>query len=159
LFGRPGRCGALSGHGRYDVVIYLLFLGGRGKEKLWVQILHHLSNLGVDFYTTGCGRKPQNQCSIRLLAPIDSGKSFISLLISNAPVSPCNEVCKRYANLIGAEPQNIRRGIALRRRHFAYTSFVYMFRLRASRKDFYGIPTRSFPNTGEVGIGAHIFAS
>jgi hypothetical protein len=53
----------------------------------------------VVFYNTGCGRKPQNQCSIRLLAPIDNGKSFISLLISNALVSPGNEVCKRYANL------------------------------------------------------------
>ena len=88
MFGRPGRCGALSGHVRYDLVIYLLFLGGRGKEKLWVQILHHLSNFGVVFYNTGCGRKPQNQFSIRLPAPIDNGKSFISLLISNALVSP-----------------------------------------------------------------------
>jgi hypothetical protein len=46
---------------------------------------------------TGCGRKPQNQCSIRLPAPIDNGKSFISPLISNAPVSPGNKVRKRYA--------------------------------------------------------------
>src|SRR5262249_1425563 len=99
LFGRPGRCGALSGRVRYDVVIYLLFLGGRGKEKLWVQIPHHLSNFGVVIYHTGCGRKPQNQCSIRLLAPIDNGKSFILLIISNALVLPGNEVCKRYANL------------------------------------------------------------
>ena len=38
-------------------------------------------------------------------------------------------------------------------------AFVYIFRLRASRKVFYGIPTRSFPNTGEVGIGAHIYTS
>jgi len=100
LFGRPGRCGALSGHVRYDLVIYLLFLGGRGKEKFWVQILHHLSKFGVVIYNTGCGQKPHNQCSIRLLAPIDNGKSFILLLISNALVSPWNEVCKRYANLI-----------------------------------------------------------
>jgi hypothetical protein len=81
------------------VIIYLLFLGGRGKEKLWVQILHHLSNFGVVIFNTECGRKPQNQCSIRLLAPIDNGKSFILLLISNALVSPGNEVCKRCANL------------------------------------------------------------
>ena len=99
MFGRPCRCGALSGHVRYDLVIYLLFLGGRGKEKFWVQILHHLSNFGVVIYDTGCGQKPHNQCSIRLLAPIDNGKSFISLLISNALVSPGNEVRKRYANL------------------------------------------------------------
>jgi hypothetical protein len=99
LFGRPGRCGTLSGHDRYDLVIYLLFLGGRGKEKFWVQILHHLSNFSVAICYTGCGRKPQNQRSIRLLAPIDNGKSFILLLISNALASPGNEGCKRYANL------------------------------------------------------------
>jgi hypothetical protein len=123
LFGRPGRCGVLSGHVRYDVVIYLLFLGGRGTEKLWVQILHHLSKFSVDIYYTGCGRKPQNQCSILQLEPIDNGKSFILLLISNALVSPGNEVCKRYANIFGAGLQNIRCGIALCRRHYADTSY------------------------------------
>jgi len=95
----PVAVGALSGHDRYDLVIYLLFLGGRGKEKFWVQILHHLSNFGVVIYNTGCGRKPQNQCSIRLLGPIENGKSFILFLISNELVSPGAEVCKRYANL------------------------------------------------------------
>jgi hypothetical protein len=35
---------------------------------------------------TGCGRKPQNQYLIRLLAPIDNGKSLLLLLINNAPV-------------------------------------------------------------------------
>jgi hypothetical protein len=32
---------------------------------------------GVAICNTGCGRKPQNQYSIRLLAPIDKGE-FIS---------------------------------------------------------------------------------
>jgi|SRR5215813_12964339 len=105
LFGRPGRCGVLSGHVRYDVVIYLLCLGGRGTEKLWVQILHHLSNFSVVIYHTECGRKPQNQCSIHLLKPVDNGKSFILLRIGNALVSPRNEVRKRYA--IGLETLRI----------------------------------------------------
>jgi hypothetical protein len=107
LFGRPGRCGALSGHVRYDLVIYLLFLGGRGTEKLWVQILHHLSNFSVVIYHTGCGRRPQNQCSIHLLTPIDNGKSFILLLISNTLAWPGNEVRKRYANLFAAGLQRL----------------------------------------------------
>ena len=29
-------------------------------------------------------------------------------------------------------------------------AFIYVFRLQASRKDFYGIPTRSFPNTARL---------
>jgi hypothetical protein len=53
----------------------------------------------VVIYNTDCGRKPQNKCSIHLLAPIDNRKSFILLLISNAQVSSGNEDCKRYANL------------------------------------------------------------
>jgi hypothetical protein len=54
---------------------------------------------GVVIYNTGCGRKPQNKCSIHMLASIDIGKSFILLLKSNAQVSSGNGVCKRYANL------------------------------------------------------------
>jgi hypothetical protein len=33
-----------------------------------------------------------------MLAPIDNGKSFIFLLISDSLISPGNEACKRYAN-------------------------------------------------------------
>jgi hypothetical protein len=75
----------LLGHARYDAVIYLFFNGGRGKEKFWVQILHRLSialhalsaYFGVAICNTGCSRNPQNQYSIRLLAPIDNGsRSF-----------------------------------------------------------------------------------
>jgi Transposase IS66 family len=58
-----------------------------------------LAYFGVATCNTGCGRKPQNQCSIHLLAPTDNRKSFTFLLISNAPVSSRNETCKRYANL------------------------------------------------------------
>jgi hypothetical protein len=48
--------------------------------------LHALSAyFGMANCNTGCGRKPQNQYSIHLLAPIDIGKSFSLLLISNAP--------------------------------------------------------------------------
>jgi len=35
--------GRYIGHVRYDSVINLFFWGGRGKEKLWAQILHRLS--------------------------------------------------------------------------------------------------------------------
>jgi hypothetical protein len=97
--------GALSSLVRYDVVIYLFFWDGRVKEKLLgtdpsptihcqsellrmvllAFALHALSAyLGAAIRNTGCGRKPQNQYSIHLFATIDNGKSFISLLISNA---------------------------------------------------------------------------
>jgi hypothetical protein len=40
--------------------------------------LHALSAyFGVAIYNAGCGRKPQNQYSIRLLAPIDKGEFVI----------------------------------------------------------------------------------
>jgi hypothetical protein len=67
---------------------------------LLVLELHALSvYFSVAIRNTGCGRKPQNQYSIRLLAPIDYGKSLLLLIISNALGSSRNEICKRYANL------------------------------------------------------------
>jgi hypothetical protein len=40
--------------------------------------LHALSAyFGAAICNTGCGRKPQNQYSIRLLAPIDKGEFII----------------------------------------------------------------------------------
>jgi hypothetical protein len=60
--------------------------------------LHALSvYFSVAICNMGCSRKPRNQYSIRLLAPIDNGKSFILLLISYALVSSGNKTCKRYA--------------------------------------------------------------
>ena len=50
----PVAVGALSGHDRYDVVIYLLFLVGRGKEKFWVQLLHHLSIATLNLFSKSC---------------------------------------------------------------------------------------------------------
>ena len=42
--------GALLGHVRYDAVIYLFFWGGRGKEKLWVPILHRFSIIKLNLF-------------------------------------------------------------------------------------------------------------
>jgi hypothetical protein len=62
--------------------------------------LHTLSAyFGVAICNMGCSRKPQNQYSIRLLAPIHNRKSFNLLLISDALGLSRNEVCKRYAKL------------------------------------------------------------
>jgi hypothetical protein len=35
----------------YDAVIYLSFWDGRGKEKLWVQILYRLSIIKLNFFS------------------------------------------------------------------------------------------------------------
>jgi len=42
-------------------------------------LAHHALSayFGVATYNTECGRKPQNQYSIRLLAPIDKGEFII----------------------------------------------------------------------------------
>ncbi|HZF37258.1 MAG TPA: hypothetical protein VE715_00410 [Blastocatellia bacterium] len=70
-----------------------------------------LAYFSVATCNNGCGEKPQNQYSIRLLAPIDNGKwrwkiihftSHNLLPMNDALVSWGNEACKRYANLFGA---------------------------------------------------------
>jgi hypothetical protein len=59
-------------------------------------------HFGVASCNTGCGRKPQNQYSIHLLALIDHRKSFILLLIISALVLSGNEPRKKYANLFAS---------------------------------------------------------
>jgi len=62
----------------------------------------------VAICNTERGRKPQNQHSILLLAPMDNDKLFIIAsykhCVSIALASLGNEACKIYANLVGAEP-------------------------------------------------------
>jgi hypothetical protein len=48
----PAALGALSGHVRCDVAMYLFFLGDRSKEKLWVQILYHLSIASLNLFAS-----------------------------------------------------------------------------------------------------------
>jgi hypothetical protein len=100
----------------------LLFWGGRGKEKLWVQILHRLSiaNLpnGITsahstyvFNLFRCGYlqhrmwpKATKSALNSPTSPIANGKLFILLLILLLIISALapsqNYVCKGYANFL-----------------------------------------------------------
>jgi hypothetical protein len=46
--------GTLLGRVRYDAVIKLFFWGGRGKEKLWVPILHRLTIIKLNSFSQPC---------------------------------------------------------------------------------------------------------